>query len=329
MADGAPGRPLDEARGPRRRTTTLRTEDRRWAIRNPRREAVLRLRGNRMAMVGLAFITGIGLACLVAPLWVATALHFDPDEQNLSLGAQPPGTASVPQKFTHSGREVRHWFGTDQLGRDVLVRILYGGRVSLAVGLIATLISVIIGVLWGAIAGYAGGMVDQFMMRTVDVLYCLPYMFFVILLMVVFGRNILLLFVAIGAVEWLTVSRIVRGQVIQLKEAAFVQAARSMGASSFAIVRRHLVPNVMGTVVVYATLTVPSVMLQESFLSFLGLGVQPPMASWGSLANEGADTIDLFPWLMIFPGLVLSATLFSFNFLGDGLRDALDPRGQD
>jgi oligopeptide transport system permease protein len=203
---------------------------------------------------------------------------------------------------------------------------MWGARVSLAVGVLATAVSLAIGVSYGAVAGYLGGRADQLMMRLVDVLYGLPFMFFVIILMVVFGRNIVNLFIALGAVQWLTMSRIVRGQILSLKAREFVQAVRALGAGPVFILARHLVPNAAGPIIVYATLTVPAMMLEEAFLSFLGLGVQPPMASWGSLASEGAAAMEPYPWLIIFPGIALTLTLFALNFLGDGLRDALDPQ---
>jgi oligopeptide transport system permease protein len=209
----------------------------------------------------------------------------------------------------------------------LLTRILYGGRVSLMVGLIATGVALIIGVTWGAVAGYAGGRLDAVMMRIVDIIYALPFMIFVVLLMVIFGRNLILLFLVIGAVEWLTMARIVRGQVQTLKQQEFVEAAISLGLSRWNIISRHLIPNALGPVIVYTTLTIPSVMLLEAFISFLGLGIQPPQSSWGSLISDGVETMEEFPWLLIYPGVALSLTLFSLNFLGDGLRDALDVRG--
>jgi len=219
-----------------------------------------------------------------------------------------------------------HWFGTDALGRDLLVRLFMGLRVSLAIGLVATFVSLVIGVTWGAVAGFIGGRLDEVMMRFVDVLYSLPFIFFVILLMVTFGSNFILIFVAIGAVEWLTMSRIVRGQTLTLKQKEFVEAARAAGLGRGAIITRHILPNLLGPVVVYVTLTIPAVILAESFLSFLGLGVQPPTASLGTLIANGAQDMELAPWLLIFPSVVMVVTLMSFNFIGDGLRDALDPK---
>lgn len=271
-------------------------------------DAWLRLRKNRLAVFGMFALVVIALACLLGP-WLSP---FGYEEQLLELGASPPG----PQ----------HWLGTDTLGRDLLVRLLYGGRVSLGVGLCATFVALTIGVVYGAVAGYFGGKRDAFMMRTVDIMYSLPFPIFVILLMVFFGRNIILLFVAIGAVEWLTMARIVRGQVMSVKKMEFIEAARSIGFGRRRIIFRHILPNILGPIIVYTTLTIPAVMLLEAFLSFLGLGVQPPMSSWGLLIKDGAEKMEEFPWLLIFPGSVFSLTLFSLNFLGDGLRDALDVR---
>lgn len=275
------------------------------------RDAWTRLRRNRMALAAAGVLAALVAVTLLTP-WLAP---YDPRAQALEEQHQPP-----------SGE---HWMGTDALGRDLLSRVLYGGRLSLAVGVVATAVSVFIGVLYGAVSGYLGGWVDALMMRFVDVLYALPYMFLVILLMVIFGRNLILLFVALGAVQWLTMARIVRGQVLALKEREFVAAAQAMGAGMWSVIARHLLPNVMVPVIVYATLTVPAVMLQEAFLSFLGLGVQPPDASWGSLAADGAAALNpvrMYWWLIVFPGAALAATLLALNFLGDGLRDALDPK---
>ncbi len=272
-------------------------------------DAWLRLRRNRLAVCGLAVLVCFILIALLTP-WIAP---YGYAQQNLELGAAPPSAA--------------HWLGTDIFGRDLLTQIMFGGRISLAVGFIATAVALLIGVTWGAIAGYAGGRVDAVMMRLVDILYALPFMIFIVLLMVVFGRNMLLLFLAIGAVEWLTMARIMRAQVQALRQQEFVEAAISLGLSPAAIIRRHLIPNALGPIIVYTTLTIPSVMLLEAFLSFLGLGVQPPQTSWGLLISYGAETLEEYPWLLLYPGLALTLTLFSLNFLGDGLRDALDVRG--
>jgi oligopeptide transport system permease protein len=273
------------------------------------RDAWLRLRRNRLALFGLGVLVLFMFVGALTP-WIAP---YDYAQQNLELGASPPS--------------VTHWLGTDIFGRDLLTQIMYGGRISLAVGFIATGVALLIGVTWGAVAGYAGGRVDAVMMRLVDILYALPFMIFIVLLMVVFGRNMLLLFLAIGAVEWLTMARIMRSQVQSLRQQEFVEAAVSLGLSPAVIIRRHLIPNALGPIIVYTTLTVPSVMLLEAFLSFLGLGVQPPQTSWGLLISYGAETMEEYPWLLLYPGLTLTLTLFSLNFLGDGLRDALDVRG--
>ena len=275
---------------------------------SPWHDAWLRLQKNRLAVFGLWALIVISLACVLGP-WL---MQHGYEEQNLDLGASGPGGA--------------HWLGTDMLGRDLLVRLLYGGRISLAVGLAATLVALTIGVTYGAVAGFFGGKLDAVMMRAVDIMYSLPFAIFVILLMVFFGRNIVLLFVAIGAVEWLTMARIVRGQVMAVKKMEFIEAARALGFGRRRIIFRHILPNILGPIIVYTTLTIPGVMLLEAFLSFLGLGVQPPMSSWGVLIKDGAEKMEEFPWLLIFPGTLFSLTLFSLNFLGDGLRDALDVR---
>lgn len=225
----------------------------------------------------------------------------------------------------HEGPSGAHWMGTDELGRDLLARVLYGGRISLSIGFAATLVSLVIGVTYGAVAGYAGGRIDNAMMRLVDILYGLPYMLFVILLMMYVGQSLTALFVALGAVQWLTMARIVRGQTLSLKENEYVEAARAVGAGHLRIIFVHLVPNLIGTVIVYATLNVPAVMLQEAFLSYIGLGVRDPIPSWGTLVHDGAAAMEVYWWLMLFPGAALTLTLLALNFLGDGLRDALDP----
>ena len=274
-------------------------------------DAWRRLRRNRMAVAGAVFLVVVGALATLAP-WIPGLA--DPTLQDLKLGVTSPSLS--------------HAFGTDELGRDLLSRVIHGGRISLLVGLVGTFVSLLIGVTWGAIAGYVGGRTDDLMMRVVDVLYALPYIFLVILLLVFFSKSLLMLFIALGLVQWLTMARIVRGQVLSLKNQTFVEAARALGARNRAIIFRHIVPNTLGPVIVYTTLTVPAVILQEAFLSFLGLGVQPPDASWGTLVSDGARLLALFPWLVIFPGLAMSLTLLAFNFLGDGLRDALDPQGR-
>lgn len=274
------------------------------------KQAWQRLRRNRMATGSALVLLMIALLCILGPL----ASPHPYDEIYWDSMGIPPDWANG------------FWFGTDANGRDLFVRTLVGGQISLMVGLAATSVSLLIGVLYGATAGYVGGRTDALMMRFVDVLYALPFMFFVILLMVYFGRSIFLIFVAIGAVEWLTMARIVRAQALGLKNRAFVEAARVGGVSHFGIIRRHIVPNTLGTVIVYATLTVPQVILFESFLSFLGLGVQEPLTSWGVLIAEGAAQMETAPWMLLFPASFLAITLFCLNFLGDALRDAFDPK---
>jgi oligopeptide transport system permease protein len=272
-------------------------------------DALRRLLANRAAV-----ISAVLLACLVVLALIGPMLTpFAYDQINKNDVWAPPLTAG-------------HLLGTDSLGRDLLARLLVGLRVSLAIGIVATAVSLVIGVIWGATAGYLGGRIDEIMMRLVDVLYSLPFIFFVILLMVTFGRNVILIFLAIGAVEWLTMSRIVRGQTLSLKSREFVEAARTIGLSDAAIITRHIVPNLLGPVVVYVTLTIPAVILAESFLSFLGMGVQEPLTSLGTLISQGAQDMEVAPWLLIFPSVTMVATLMAFNFIGDGLRDAIDPK---
>ena len=272
-------------------------------------DARRRLFRNWAAVTGMAVLGVLVVIALIGPHLVP----FSYDQINKNDVWAPPLTGG-------------HLLGADSLGRDLLARLLMGLRVSLAIGLVATLVSLVIGIAWGAVAGYVGGTLDELMMRVVDVLYSLPFIFFVILLMVTFGSNIILIFIAIGAVEWLTMSRIVRGQTLGLKHKEFVEAARAAGLSQASIIAKHIIPNLLGPVVVYVTLTIPAVILAESFLSFLGLGVQPPMASLGSLIANGAQDMELAPWLLVFPSLVMIITLMSFNFIGDGLRDAIDPQ---
>ncbi|MBP7415809.1 MAG: ABC transporter permease [Pyrinomonadaceae bacterium] len=302
------------------------------------RDAWRRLRRNKLAMFGLGVIAFMIVAVIIGPAIIkwATGYTYDfiPTDRDL-VKAMPPS--------------FRHLMGTDDAGRDIFARVLQGGRISLMVGVISTTVSLIIGVSYGATAGYLGGRIDNLMMRIVDILYSIPYILIVIVLLSVFGgpstpewiqwlsttlggagnqglSQIFLLFFALGLVSWLTMARVVRGQILSLKNQEFVLAAKATGVSTFGIIFRHLVPNALGPVIVYATLTVPSVMLTEAFLSYLGLGVQPPYASWGSLASDGVKNIAIFPWQLLFPGLTMALTLFSLNFLGDGLRDALDPQ---
>ncbi|MGZ5940246.1 MAG: ABC transporter permease subunit [Rhizomicrobium sp.] len=283
-------------------------------------DARRRLFRNRAAVVSIVTLGVITLLAVFGPLFLA----YPYDYIDYSVVSCAPDWWPDPSVLCNAGGT--HWFGTDSVGRDLLVRTLYGARVSLAVGLIATLVSLVIGVAYGATAGYLGGRVDELMMRFVDVLYSIPYIFLVIILMVIFNRNFFLLFVAIGAVEWLTMSRIVRGQTLSIKQKEFIEAARASGVNGFGIITRHIIPNVFGPVIVYVTLTVPASILAESFLSFLGLGIQEPLTSWGVLISEGANQMETAPWMLIFPALFMAVTLFCFNFIGDGLRDALDPK---
>ncbi len=273
-------------------------------------DAFRRLRANKAAMVSVTLLVFITLSAIIIPMF-----HPHPfDEIYWDYIQAPPDM------------QAGFLFGTDTNGRDLFVRSMYGIRVSLMVGIVATSVSLLIGVTYGAISGYMGGRTDNIMMRFVDIMYSMPFMFFVIMLMVVFGRHIYLIFAALGAVEWLTMARIVRGQALSIKNREFVEAARASGVSNFNIIRRHIVPNALGPVIVYVTLTIPQVILIESFLSFWGLGVQEPMTSLGVLISEGAQQMESAPWTLLFPATLLAAILFCFNFIGDGLRDALDPR---
>jgi oligopeptide transport system permease protein len=274
-------------------------------------DAFDRLKKNKLAVISGFILIALIVLAIFAP-WIAPHSY---SYQNLELGAVGPSST--------------YWLGTDTLGRDQFSRILYGARVSLLVGFVATAVALVIGVSWGIVAGFFGGKIDSTMMRIVDILYGLPFIIFIVLLMVIFGRNIWLLFLAIGAVEWLTMARIVRGQVLTLKNQEFVLAAQAMGVRNLSLFFRHILPNIFGTIAVYATLTIPQVMLLEAFLSFLGLGVQPPMSSWGTLIRYGVESMEEYPWMLIFPGLIFTITLFCLNFFGDGLRDAIDPRSSD
>lgn len=288
--------------------TRLEREQASTDARSLGRDAWERLCANRMARIGGGLFIGIALLCLIGPLFVP---HSHETTQ-LAYGAQAPSWT--------------HWFGTDELGRDILVRTLIGGRISIGVGFAATMVALLIGVVYGMIAGYYGGRMEAAMMRFVDTLYALPFTIIVILLTVLLGRSILLIFLAIGAVEWLTMARIVRGQTKALRKQTFVDAAIVAGVPTRRILGRHILPNLLSPVIVFTTLTIPAVILLESVISFLGLGVQPPMSSWGILINEGAVKLDIYPWMLIFPALFFSLTIFALNFVGDGLRDALDPR---
>jgi oligopeptide transport system permease protein len=221
-------------------------------------------------------------------------------------------------------------FGTDVLGRDMLSRTIYGGRISIGIGVVGTITAILIGVFWGSLAGYVGGRIDNLMMRFVDIVYGLPYMMMVVVLMaLVGGKSVFLLFIAIAMVSWLTIARVVRGQIISLKNSEFIEAARSVGANTSRIVARHLIPNTLGIIIVYSSLSFPTFILNESFLSFLGLGVSAPMASWGTLISDGVSAMQLYPWLLILPAIVMTLFMFSMNFVGDGLRDAFDPQGKN
>lgn len=273
-------------------------------------DAMRRFVRNKAAMAGVIAILLITLASVVGP-WISP--HGIEDVYWDRIGIAPTF-------------ENAHWFGTDANGRDLFVRTMFGAQISLSIGLVTTLVALVIGVTYGAVAGFFGGAIDNIMMRIVDVLYALPLLFFIILLVVLFGRNIFLVFMAIGAVEWLTMARIVRGQTLAVKQKEYVEAARATGVSTAAILRRYIIPNAIGPVIVFVTLLVPAVILVESFLSFLGLGVQEPLTSWGVLISQGAGSLETAPWQLVIPAAFLAVTMFAFNFIGDGLRDALDPK---
>ncbi|WP_374655872.1 ABC transporter permease subunit [Dongia sp.] len=273
-------------------------------------DARRRFMHNKAAVAGLIILAIVTLLCFGAPYLGLRAQ----DEIDWEM-------ISVPPDFAKG-----YFFGTDQNGRDLFVRTLYGGQVSLIVGFVATLVSLVIGTLWGATAGFIGGRTDNVMMRIVDILYSIPFIFFVILLTVVFNKSMVLIYLAIGAVSWLDMARIVRGQTISIRRKEFIEAAHASGVSNWRIITRHIIPNCLGPVVVYMTLTVPAVILTESFLSYLGMGVQEPNSSWGTLISEGAQSMDIAPWAVVFPSAVMVVTLLALNFVGDGLRDALDPK---
>jgi oligopeptide transport system permease protein len=276
------------------------------------RDAFRRLQKNRMAMAGLLVTVSLTLFSFAGPLFMKQLWGYDYETQNLGYGPRPPSAA--------------HWFGTDYFGRDLLTRVLFGGQISLTVGLLAASVAALVGTVYGAVSGYVGGRIDGLMMRIVDIIYALPYMFLVIVLVTIFGKSLPLLFLSLGMVGWLMTARIVRGQMLSLKEREFVLAARSLGVRGPTILFRHLIPNTLGPIIVYFTLTVPSMILQEAFLSFLGLGVQAPRPSLGALISDGAQHMAVFWWELLFPGSVMALLLFSLNFLGDGVRDALDPQ---
>ena len=278
--------------------------------RSPWRDARLRFQRNRAAVASVVVLMIIALACVFGPMLLPNAY----DSVDWDLMSHPPTRANW------------HLFGTDELGRDLLVRTLIGGRVSLMVGALATLVSVSIGVVWGAVAGFAGGRVDSLMMRIVDMAYAVPYLLIAILVVTIFGRDILLVVAAIAAFSWLDMARVVRGQTLSIKSREYVEAARAIGVPTWRIIFQHVVPNLMGVVVIYTSILVPGVILTESVLSFLGLGVQEPMTSWGVLIHDGAAVMGASPWMILFPAGALSITLYCANFIGDGLRDALDPK---
>jgi oligopeptide transport system permease protein len=278
--------------------------------RSPWADARRRFLHNRAAVASLAVLLFIALLCAIGPAILPNAF----DSTDWDAMKLPPTLHNM------------HWWGTDESGRDLLVRCLIGGRISLMVGLLATLASVAVGIAWGATAGFIGGRTDAFMMRFVDMMYAIPYLLIAILLVTVLGREFYLVVIAITAFSWMDMARVVRGQTLSLRSMEFVQAARAIGVSTPRIIFGHVVPNLLGVVVIYTTVTVPGVILTESVLSFLGLGIQEPMTSWGVLIEDGTNVMDVAPWMLLFPGAMLSITLYCFNFIGDGLRDAFDPK---
>ena len=278
--------------------------------RSPWADARLRFRRNKAALVSLIILVLVTLACIVGP-WVLPHSYDSADWDAMSLGP-------TLQNW--------HFFGTDEAGRDLLVRCLIGGRISLMVGILATLASVTLGIAWGATAGFLGGKVDAFMMRVVDMMYAIPYLLIAILMVTMLGRDFHLVVLTITVFSWMDMARVVRGQTLSLRSKEFVEAARAIGVPTHRIIFAHIVPNLLGIVVIYATVTVPGVILTESVLSFLGLGIQEPMTSWGVLIEDGTKAMEVSPWMLLFPGALLSITLYCFNYVGDGLRDALDPK---
>ncbi|MDF2569338.1 MAG: dppC [Sporomusa sp.] len=271
-------------------------------------DAWQRLKKNKLAMIGLYALTLIIVVAILGP-WISNISYSD---QNLSQTNQPPSA--------------EHWFGTDNLGRDLFIRVLYGARISLAIGIVASLINLTIGVIYGGLAGFLGGRVDRVMMNIVDILYGIPLLLYVILLMVVLKPGLTNIFIALGIAYWLGMARIVRGQILSLKEQEYILAARTLGASTWRILFQHLIPNSLGPIIITMTLAIPEAIFAEAFLSFIGLGVAAPMASWGVLASEGVTSLRSYPFQLFFPAMAISVTMLAFNFLGDGLRDALDPR---
>lgn len=271
-------------------------------------DAWIRLKKNKMALLGLIIIVCLIIVAIFGPIFSSHTY----DEQNLMM--------------TNSSPSWEHWFGTDNLGRDIFIRVLYGARISLAIGIVASLLNLFIGVIYGGISGFCGGKIDRIMMNIVDILYSVPTLLYVILLMVILKPGLINIFIALGIGYWLQMARIVRGQILSMKEQEFILAARTIGVSKKRILFRHLLPNAMGAIIVTMTLAIPDAIFTEAFLSFIGLGVSAPMASWGVLASEGVNNLRAYPFQLFFPAVAISVTMLAFNFLGDGLRDVLDPK---